>query len=109
MLYHLLDALFIKVSDRDKFHKSRLIRPLVKALYGRYVDVFYDIHIADRRPFGVDAIAVELGHAVFDVKSIRRRVSSALLLDDDATLFIQLGRIKAHAVDPVAKDAENVL
>ena len=109
MLYHLLDALFIKVADCDKFHKSRLIRPLVKALYGRYVDVFYDIHIAYGRPFGVDAIAVELWHAVFDVKSIRGRVSGALLLDDDAPLLVQLGRVKAHAVDPVAKNAENVL
>ena len=88
MLYQLLYALFIKVADCDKFHKSRLIRPLVKALYGRYIGVFYDIHITDRRPFGVDAIAVELGHAVFDVKSIRGRVSSALFLDDDAALFI---------------------
>ena len=109
MLYHLLDALFIKVADCDKFHKSRLVRPAVKALYSRYVDVFYDIHIADGRPFGVDAIAVELWHAVFDVKSIRRRVSGALLLYDDTALFIQLGRVKAHAVDPVAKNAKNVL
>ena len=100
-----LDRGLVEVADGDHRHQVGPVPVRVELLQPVVIDVLDDLRLADRQPLGVARALEQHGK----LRVLDPRVGAEPeppLLEDDAALLVDLGRIERDVVRPVLEDEQ---
>ncbi len=94
-----LDRGLVEIADRDDRHQVGPIPVRVELRQPIVLEALEDLLLADRKPLGV-ARALEQHRQLLVEHARARAAAEAPLLDDDAALLVDLGRIERDVAAP---------